>query len=68
MLHAHRLDKLQHRDSGRARPVHDNFQVFQLAARKMAGIDDAGGRNDRRAVLVIMKDGDIERLAQALLR
>ena len=48
-------------------PLHHHFQVFQLAAGQMRGIDDAGRRDDGGAMLVVMEHRNVHQLAQLLL-
>ncbi len=65
--HAHCLQQFQDGNSRGAGAIHDHFEVGNVAAGDLAGIDDAGGGYDRRAVLVVMEDGNIEALAKQLL-
>ena len=53
---AHRLQQFEAGDAGRARAVHHHLDVFDLAARQMQRIDDAGGGDDGGAVLVVVED------------
>jgi hypothetical protein len=48
------------RKARRAGAVHDNLDVGQLPAGDLAGVDQAGGGDDRRAVLVVVEDRDVE--------
>ena len=63
---AHGFEEFEAGDAGRARAVHHHLDVCHLAARQMQRIDHAGGRDDRRAVLVVMEDGNVHQLAQPL--
>ncbi len=65
--HAHRLDELDAGDRRGTRAVHHHLDVLDVAAGEMQRIDQAGGRDDGRAVLVVMEDRDVHQLAQALL-
>ena len=65
--HAHRLDQLGAGDRRRARAVDHNANVLELSACEIAGIDKAGSGNDRRAVLVVMKDRNVHPFLQGLL-
>ena len=51
----------------RAGAVDDDLAVGQRAACQIDGVDQAGGGDDRGAVLVVVKDGDVEKLPQTLL-
>ena len=53
-------------DAGRTGAVHHDFQIADLAAGDVTGIDDAGDGDDGRAVLVVMEDRYVEQFAQAL--
>src|SRR3546814_10074658 len=48
-------------------PVHDHFQVFEIASGQVRGIDDTRSGDDRSAVLVIVEYGNVHTLAQRLL-
>src|SRR3546814_3710077 len=65
--HAHRLDKLGAGDGGGARAVDDDLDVLELTTGQVAGIDDARGRDDRGAVLVVVEDRDVHPLPKRLL-
>ena len=64
---AHRLDELDAGDAGRARAVADELCGLHVAAGDFERVDEAGRRDDRRAVLVVVEDRDVHQLAQALL-
>jgi hypothetical protein len=61
---AHRLDQLQRGDAGRAGAVQHDLHVLELLAGDVAGVDQAGGADDRRAVLVVVEHRDVEQLLQ----
>ena len=48
-------------------PLQTSRVVSDVAPGQMHGVDHARGRDDRRAVLIVMKDGNVHHLAQALL-
>ena len=64
---AHRLDQCGTGEGRCARTVDHHLAVLQLAARHMAGVDQAGGGDDRGAVLVVMHHRDVHLFAQGLL-
>ena len=64
---AHRLDELDAGDAGRAGAVADELRVLHVAAGQVQRVDQPGGGDDRRAVLVVVEDGDVHQLAQPLL-
>src|SRR5690606_13828707 len=54
-------------DGGQARCAgagQDDFHVFQLLADDVAGVDQAGGRDDGGAVLVVVEDGNVQQVLQ----
>ncbi len=59
--------QLEAGDAGGAGAVDDELDVLQLAAGELGGVDEAGRGDDRRAVLVVVEDGDVEQLLQPLL-
>ena len=65
--HAHGFQQLHAGDSGGAGTVHHQFGVAQFAVGQVAGVDQAGGGDDRGAVLIVMEDGNVHHFAQALL-
>ena len=67
MGHPHGLDKLKAGNTGGACAIYADFNVFHFLAGQMQRIDKAGGANNRRAVLVVMKHGNVHQLAQLLL-
>ena len=40
-------------------PLTTSFVVVDVAAGEMERVDEPGRRDDRRAVLVVMEDGDV---------
>ncbi len=64
---AHRLDQLQARDAGRAGAVADDLDVLDRAAGEVERVEQPGGGDDRRAVLVVVEDRDVHHLAQPIL-
>ena len=64
---AHRLDQLDAGDRGGAGAVHHQLDVLDVAAGEVQRVDQAGGRDDRGAVLVVVEDRDVHQLAQPLL-
>ncbi len=64
---SHRLDQFGAGDRRRSCPVDDELDIGEIAAGEVAGIDQPGGGDDRRAMLVVMEDGDVHQLAQPLL-
>ena len=53
--------------SGRAGAAHDQLDVLHLLVRELDGVEEGCSRDDRRAVLVVVKDRDRERFAQRRL-
>src|SRR5205814_10612338 len=54
-------------DAGRTRAIADEARGFDVTIRKVERVEQAGGGDDRGAVLVIMKNRDVEQFTQALL-
>ena len=48
-------------------PLQTSFARLHVAAGELERVDQAGGRDDRGAVLVVVEDRDVHQLAQALL-
>ena len=67
VAHAHRLDQLGAGDRRGAGAVDHDLDVLELAPGQVAGVDQAGGGDDRGAVLVVVEDRDVHPLAQRLL-
>ena len=65
--HTHGLEQFDTGDGGGAGAVHDQLGLAQFPAGEVAGVDQAGGGDDRGAVLVVMEDRDIHQFAQPLL-
>ena len=66
-LEPHRLDQVETGDPGRARAVAHEPRRLDVAPGQVDRIDHARRCDDRGAVLVVVKDGDVHHLAQALL-
>ena len=64
--HAHGLHQLGTGNGSRTRAIDDKFGCLQIAPGQMAGIDQAGGGDNGRAMLVIMEYRNIHQFAQAL--
>ncbi len=67
MPQAHRLQQLDAGDRGGARAVHHHVDRFQVAPGEVERVQERRGGDDRRAVLIVMEDRDIQELAQPLL-
>ncbi len=65
--HAHRLEQLDAGDGRGPGAVDHQPGVLQLALGEEARVDQAGGRDDGGAVLVVVEHRDVHQLAQALL-
>src|SRR5215218_428823 len=48
-----------------ANTVHDYAEIFHLLADELEGVDQGGQHHDGRAVLVVVKDGDVKVFLQA---
>ena len=60
--------QLEAGDAGGAGAVDDELAVLRdRGPVSSSGVDQAGGGDDRRAVLVVVEDGDVEQLLQPLL-
>ena len=66
-LESDRLDQVETGDAGGAGAVANEPRVSDVAPGQMHGVDHPRGGDDRRAVLIVMKDGNVHHLAQALL-
>src|SRR3546814_1516560 len=64
---AHRLDQLGAGDRRRAGAVDDDADILEVAPGQVARIDQPGGGDDRGAVLVVVKDGDVHPFLQRRL-
>ena len=67
VLEADGFEQFQAGDAGGAGAVADNLGVFDLAVGEEQRIEQARGRNDRGAVLVVMEHGNVHEFAQPLL-
>ena len=65
--HAERLDQLDAGDRRRAGAVADELRRRDVAAGELQRVDQAGERDDRGAVLVVVEDRDVHQLAQPAL-
>ena len=65
---ADRLEQFQAGDAGSTRAVADELGGLDVAAGEIERVDQAGRRDDRGAVLVVMEDRDVQQLAQAAAR
>src|SRR4029078_12777632 len=61
------LEQFETGDAGRARAIAYELGRFDLGPCELERIDQAGGRDDRGSVLVVMEHGDIEQFSQSLL-
>ena len=66
-LEAYRLDEIETGDACRSRAVADEARGLDVAPCQMNCIDHARGDNNRRPMLIVVKDGNVHRLPQALL-
>ena len=66
VLHTHRFHQRGAGQRRSARAVDHHLDVLQLAPGDVAGIEQPGGRDDCRAVLVVVHDGDLQAFAQRL--
>ncbi len=64
---AHRLQEVDAGDRGGAGAVDDHLDLVERAAGQVQRVDQPGRRDDRGAVLVVVKHRDIQQLAQPLL-
>ena len=64
---AHGLEEFEAGDAGSARAVDHDLYVFDLSTCQMQRVDDAGGRDDGGAVLVVVEDRNVHQLAQPFL-
>ena len=54
-------------DSGGSRPVHDDADVGHLLIHELQRVDERRERDDRRTMLVVVENGDVERRLQRAL-
>ena len=64
--HAHALDQLSAGNCRSASAVANDLNVLQRLSGERARVDQPGGGNDRRAMLIIMKDRDVHPFFQCL--
>ena len=62
-----RLEQFETGDARRARAVAHQLGRFDVASREIERVDQAGGRDDRGSVLVVVEHRDVEELPQPLL-
>ncbi len=67
MLEANRFEQLQAGDAGGAGAVADDLGVLDFASGQIERIEQACGRDDRGAVLVVVEHRNVHQLAQPLL-
>jgi hypothetical protein len=65
---AHGLQQFDAGDPRRPGPVQDDAAILDLLARQVQRVDQPGGTDHRRAVLVVMEHGDVHDLLQAAVR
>jgi hypothetical protein len=65
--HARVHEELAHGHAGRPGAGHDGAHVLEPPAREPARVDERGEGHDRRAVLVVVEDRDVERGDEPLL-
>ena len=63
--HSQRHVELGAGNAGSTGPHDDNLHILQLAARQLRGVQQGGAGNHGRAMLVVMKHGNIHLLPQA---
>ncbi len=64
--YTHGLEQFQHGNARGAGAVDDDLEVLDPAIGQVTGVENAGGGDDGRAVLVVMEDRNVEQFAQAL--
>ena len=67
MRHTHGFDEFDTGNGCRTCAVRNNFHILEVPASELQSIDQAGGGNDGRAVLVIMEYWDVQPFAKLLL-
>ena len=67
MLRTHGFDQLDTGDTGRTGPVHHDTTILDLFARQVQRVDQTGGANHCRTVLVIVENRNVHFLFQTLL-
>ena len=60
--HAHRLDQFHAGDGRGAGAIDHHPRGGNIAARQMEGVNQTGRRDDRRSVLIVMKNRDVQQL------
>ena len=67
MRHAHALDQFDAGDRRGTGTIRDDADVLHLAAGQVQRVDQPGGGDDGRAVLVVVEDRNLQTLAKLLL-
>ncbi len=67
LAYAERLDQAQRRQAGGAGAAQHDLDILDLLAGDFQGVDQAGGRDDRRAVLVVVEYRDVGHVLQGRL-
>src|SRR5690606_10402247 len=65
--HAQALQQVKARDGGRTGPRAHQLHVFDLLADDLQAVQNRRRRNDGRAVLIVVKDGNLHAFAQLAL-
>ena len=65
---ANGLDEIETGDARRAGAVAHQSGFLDVPTRQVNCVDHAGGRDDRRSVLVVMKHGNVHQFPQAAPR
>ena len=64
---ADRLDQIETGDAGRTRTIHHELGLLDVPTGQLQCVQHAGGGDNGRAMLVIVKHGNVHQLLQALL-
>jgi hypothetical protein len=67
VAHAGGEERLRHRDAGCPHAGHDDAHVLETLVDYAQSVQQAGEDDDRRPVLIVVEDRDLERLPQAPL-
>ena len=62
-----RTSRLRHARAAAPAPRTHQFHVGDILADDTQAVEDAGGDDDRRAVLIVVEDGNIEQLFELVL-
>ena len=63
----HGHQQLEPCDTGRTGTIHHQFRGADVAPGQLQGVDEGGRRDDRSAVLIVVKDRNVHQFAQTLL-